>query len=250
MPAEDPFQPCAIIPVYNHEGPVIRVVAALRAAGLPVILVDDGSEEICAEQLRALASQADVHLCVHPVNRGKGGAVKTALKKASTLGFSHALQVDADGQHDLEDVGRFLTASRGQSDALILGQPVFDDSIPRVRKIARYLTHGMVAINTLSGHLVDSMCGYRIYPLLRVLRILETSATGDRMDFDTEILVRWFWERYPVATLTTRVRYPEDGRSHFRLVLDNWFITRMHTRLFFGMLWRLPRLLMQRAQGT
>jgi hypothetical protein len=127
---------------------------------------------------------------------------------------------------------------------------VFDDSIPRLRKVARYLTHGLVAINTLTGRLIDAMCGFRLYPLAPVLRIVEASHTGDRMDFDPEIVVRWYWARYPVTMFATRVHYPEDGKSHFRLVLDNWFITRMHTRLFFGMLWRLPLLLRQRSRSS
>jgi glycosyltransferase involved in cell wall biosynthesis len=126
-PDESSFRPCAVVPVYNHEEPVVGVVAALKAAGLPVILVDDGCEERCAAVLRELSArsscgqpgseragseQAAVRLCVHTTNRGKGGAVKTALREASRLGFSHALQVDADGQHDLNDIARFLEAAR------------------------------------------------------------------------------------------------------------------------------------------
>lgn len=239
----DAFHPCAVVPVFNHEGPIGRVVQALQASGLPVILVDDGSEPGCASHLRALAQRPGVQLLVHEQNRGKGAAVKTALRAAGERGFSHALQVDADGQHDLDDIGRFLDCAARHPNALILGQPVFDASIPRLRKIARYLTHGLVAVNTLTGRMIDAMCGFRLYPVRAFVDIIDHATTGDRMDFDPEILVRWCWARHPIETLHTRVHYPEDGKSHFRMVLDNWFITRMHTRLFFGMVRRLPRLL-------
>lgn len=246
----DAFNPCAVVPVFNHEGPIGGVVDALQVAGLPVILVDDGSEPLCAAHLLALARRPGVQLCIHQHNRGKGAAVKTAVRAAARRGFSHALQIDADGQHDLGDIGRFLECARRHPDALVLGQPVFDDSIPRIRKIARYLTHGLVAVNTLTGRLFDAMCGFRLYPVRAFIDIIDHAVTGDRMDFDPEILVRWCWARQPIETLHTRVHYPEDGKSHFRMVLDNWFITRMHTRLFLGMVRRLPQLLSDHRSGV
>ena len=93
-------KPCAVIPVYNHERAVPAVVADLLRAGLPCVLVDDASSPACAEVLQQLATQADIHLVSLPVNQGKGGAVMAGLRAAAQLGFSHALQVDADGQHD------------------------------------------------------------------------------------------------------------------------------------------------------
>lgn len=245
------FNPCAIVPVYNHEEPVVRVTAALRDAGLPVILVDDGCEPACAAVLRKLsATDPAVALHLHAQNRGKGGAVKTAMAAALAAGYSHALQVDADGQHDLADITKFIETARRHPDALILGQPVFDDSIPTLRKFARYLTHGLVALNTLTGRLIDAMCGFRLYPVARFNQIISTAHTGDRMDFDPEILVRWCWQGWPMETLSTRVHYPEDGKSHFRMVQDNVFITLMHLRLFVGMVVRLPVLLMRKRRAT
>jgi len=239
---------CAIIPVFNHTEPVNRVIDALRANRLHVIVVDDGSEPYCAAHLDLLIRE-DVTLMRHRTNQGKGAAVKTGLARGLSMGFSHALQVDADGQHDLDDIPALLTRATAHPGAMICGEPVFDASIPRVRELARYLTHGMVAINTLSTTLLDAMCGYRVYPLAEIDAILTDERTGNRMDFDPEIMVRWCWRGLPIETVPTRVRYPEDGKSHFRMVRDNWLITRMHTRLFFGMLRRLPRLLTGRFTG-
>lgn len=242
-------KPCAVIPVYNHELAVPAVVADLLKAGLPCVLVDDASSPTCAAVLRRLAGQAQVFLLQLPVNQGKGGAVMAGLREAARLGFSHVLQVDADGQHDLSDVSRFLQQSRAYPQALICGYPQYDASVPKGRLYARYLTHVWVWINSLSLQIPDSMCGFRVYPLPATLALLDSVSLGKRMDFDPEILVRLAWRNQPMRWLPTRVHYPADGLSHFRLVHDNVLISKMHAKLFFGMLLRAPAILWRRWQA-
>ena len=236
----------AVIPVYNHGGPVSGVVAALRAHGLPVLLVDDASEPGCAVVLDRLAREPGVTLERLPVNQGKGGAVMAGLRRAAQLGWTHVLQIDADGQHDTADVPAFATAAAIQPQQLICGHPIYDDSVPRARLYGRYATHIWVWINTLSFAIRDSMCGFRIYPLATTLPQLAHASMGRRMDFDTEIAVRLVWAGVPVINQPTRVHYPVGGISHFRVWRDNVLISAMHTRLFFGMLWRAPRLLLRK----
>lgn len=237
----------AVIPVYNHGGPIVGVVAALRAHGLPVLLVDDASEPGCGAVLDGLATQADVTLERLPVNQGKGGAVMAGLRRAARLGWTHALQIDADGQHDTRDVPTFVAAAVAQPAQLICGCPIYDDSVPKARLYGRYATHIWVWINTLSLTVRDSMCGFRIYPLAATLACAERGRIGRRMDFDIEIAVRLVWSGMRVTNVPTRVRYPEDGVSHFHAWRDNVLISAMHTRLFFGMLWRSPRLLWRKV---
>ncbi|URM28584.1 glycosyltransferase family 2 protein [Pseudomonas frederiksbergensis] len=238
--------PCAVIPVYNHETAITAVVDALLACGLPCILVDDASSPACAKVLDQLAQRERVYLIRLTVNQGKGGAVMTGLREASRLGFSHALQVDADGQHDLQDVKVFIEHSRAHPEAVICGYPQYDDSVPKGRLYARYLTHVMVWINTLSLQIRDSMCGFRVYPLPPTLALIDSARIGKRMDFDSDILVRLAWRNQPMQWLKTKVHYPLDGVSHFRLFHDNVLISSMHTRLFFGMLLRAPVILWRR----
>ena len=241
--------PCAVIPVYNHETAVPAVVDALLAAGLPCVLVDDASSPTCAAVLAQLAQGENIHLIRLAVNQGKGGAVMAGLREASRLGFTHALQVDADGQHDLRDVASFIQVSRLNPGALVCGYPQYDASVPKGRLYARYLTHVWVWINSLSLQIPDSMCGFRVYPLAPTLVLINSVKLGKRMDFDPEILVRLTWRNQPMRWLPTRVHYPQDGLSHFRLVHDNALISSMHTRLFFGMLVRLPAILWRRWQA-
>ncbi|MDP5007815.1 MAG: glycosyltransferase family 2 protein, partial [Glaciimonas sp.] len=181
-----------------------------------------------------------------PLNRGKGGAVLTGVFHAAATSYTHALQIDADGQHNTDDIPRFLQQAMAQPSALIAGCPQYDESVPKLRLYARYLTHIWVWINTLSFDIKDSMCGFRVYPLQPLVSLAQRQVFGERMDFDTEVLVRLYWDGMEIINLPTRVGYPTDGVSHFRVVLDNVLITRMHAVLFFGMLWRAPKLLLRK----
>ncbi len=243
------FKPCAVIPVYNHEQALPAVVAQLHAAGLPCVLVDDGSQSSCAAVLEQQAAQPNTHLLRLPSNQGKGGAVMAGLREAARLGFSHALQVDADGQHDLSVVSAFIAAGQTLPSTLICGYPQYDSSVPSGRLIGRYATHLWVWINTLSLNIRDSMCGFRLYPLAPTLELINSVQVGRRMDFDTEVLVRLSWRNQPMQWLPVRVHYPADGVSHFRLLQDNLLISKMHAKLFFGMLCRLPLILWRRWRG-
>jgi glycosyltransferase involved in cell wall biosynthesis len=242
------FRPCAVIPVYNHEHAIGAVLAAVLAHDLPCVLVDDASSPSCATALDALAiaHPGQVTLLRHAVNRGKGGAVLTGVHHAAAAGYTHTLQIDADGQHCTDDIPRFLQQAAAKLQSVIAGCPQYDDSVPSVRFYARYLTHVWVWINTLSLDIRDSMCGFRVYPLPSLMRLAQRKQLGERMDFDTEVLVRLYWDGVPIVNLPTRVTYPTDGISHFRVGLDNLLISRMHATLFFGMLWRAPRLLGRR----
>jgi glycosyltransferase involved in cell wall biosynthesis len=237
------FKPCVMIPVYDHEHAIGAVLAAVHAAGLPCIVVDDGSGPACAAVLDRLATAPGVVLERHAHNQGKGAAVMTGFRRAARDGYTHLLQVDADGQHCSADIGRFLDAARAHPQAIIAGCPVFDETVPALRLYARYLTHVWVWINTLSFAIRDAMCGFRVYPVAPVLALAARRSLGRRMNFDIEILVRLYWDGVEVRNLPTRVGYPADGISHFKAWTDNLLITRLHTALFFGMLARSPSLL-------
>lgn len=239
------FRPCIVIPVYEHAEPLRAVLERLRPNGLRCLVVDDGSGEACRLALIGLASahNAQVTLERLPRNGGKGAAVKAGLRLAAEQGFTHALQVDADGQHDLASLPGLLAAAEREPDAIVCGMPVYDASVPASRLYGRRLTNFWVMVNTLSKSIPDGMCGLRVYPLAAALRVLDRSRTGDRMDFDPEVLVRLKWAGLPLRFLPVPVHYPEGGVSHFRLGKDNALISWMHTRLFFGMLLRVVPLL-------
>jgi len=242
------MRPCIVIPVYNHGHGIGPVLEGLRHHHLPVIMVDDGSDDGSDAILRqrVTADPNRLVLVRRAHNGGKGAAVITGLREAHRRGFSHALQVDADGQHDLADLPAFLRCAQQHPDALITGVPVYDDSVPKSRLYGRYLSHFWVWVNTLSLDIRDSLCGFRIYPLADTVALLDNERLGRHMEFDCEVLVRLHWRGVPIINLPTAVHYPADGVSHFRLCRDNLLIAGMHTRLFLGMLRRLPTILKRR----
>ncbi len=248
---EAPFRPAVLIPVYNHEHAIGPTLESVLGFGHQVLLVDDGSDASCAGVLMELRNRhaGRVELLRLPRNGGKGVAVRAGLRALADANYSHALQIDADGQHDIGDLPNMLEAARAHPRSLVTGYPEYDADVPRLRFYGRYLTHVWVWINTLSLQIRDAMCGFRVYPLAAMVAMLEREPCGDRMDFDPEVMVRWTWCGGNVVNLPTRISYPLDGVSHFNLLKDNLLITRMHTRLFFGMLLRLPAILGRRLRG-
>lgn len=236
------FRACAVVPVFNHHSGLGRIAAALAAQSLPVIFVDDGSDAETKHVLAQLADGAAVEVLTLPENRGKGAAVLAGFEHAAARGCTHALQVDADGQHDLDDAAALLALATAHPDHLVSGLPCYDDSVPAVRFYGRYITHALIWLDTLSLRLRDSMCGYRVYPLAPSLALARRVRIGRRMDFDTDIMTRLYWAGTESLFVPTRVRYPEDGVSHYRMGADNARMAWLHLRLFGGMIPRAPKL--------
>ncbi len=238
---------CFVIPCYNHDLVIHETVLALSKHSLPIIIVDDGSQVATREVLQQVADEfSQVQLIHHFENGGKGAAMQTGLSAAIENNMTHALQIDADGQHDLHDLKTFMLEAEKYPQALISGQPVYDNSISKGRYYGRFITHFWVAIETLSFKVMDSMCGYRVYPLVEYQKLIKHAQLGKRMDFDIEVMVKLVWQGVSVRFVKTKVHYPEFGLSHFHAFKDNVLISKMHTRLFFGMLWRLPKLLLRK----
>lgn len=236
---------CVIVPVFNHEQAIPQVLAALKVYPMRCILVNDGSSSVCSKILEDYARQEPdwIVLINRNSNGGKGAAVIDGFNAAIAQGYTHAIQIDADGQHDVADIEKFLEASRAHPDAMILGKPVFDASAPKSRLYGRRVTNLWIAINTLSFAIADGMCGFRLYPLPAAVHLCKTVRIGRRMDFDADIVVRLYWQGLDAVNIPTNVSYPYDGVSHFRVWRDNVMISKIHARLFFGMLRRIPQLI-------
>jgi len=234
---------CAVIPTYNNPLTVAQVVREVRRHIADVIVVDDGGDEPARQVLDRLARDNEARVIRRERNGGKGAAVKTGLEEARAQGFSHAMQIDADGQHETDDLPRFLTTSATHPTAAVLGHPVFDDSTPRGRRAAHAFTNFWTRLETAGPVIVDPQCGFRVYPVAAACAAAR--ASRDHMDFDIEIAVRLVWAGVPIVNLPTRVRYlpaAQGGISHFRPWGDNLAISWAHTRLVVGsLLWRLRR---------
>ena len=181
------FRLCALVPTYDNPETVGRVVDRIRELLPEVLVVDDGSGAQGQAVCEALAREGRAVVVRHPVNRGKGAAVRTGLEAARAAGFSHVFQIDADGQHDLAAIPGFVAAARARPDAAVLGHPVYEASAPRLRTAGRELTRFWVDLEVGGrGRIVDAMIGFRIYPIAATLA-LDTRC--DRMAFDVEVAV-------------------------------------------------------------
>jgi glycosyltransferase involved in cell wall biosynthesis len=243
-----------LIPSYNTGGRVLQTVWDARRIWQPVWVVMDGSTDGTLEALQALArDDPQVRVLSLPRNQGKGAAILHGLREAEAAGFTHAMTMDADGQHPTEKIREFMTASAANPGALILGRPVFDASAPRVRVHGRKLSNWCAELETLGAGIGDSLYGFRVYPIAPLREIMEHQPWMRRFDFDAEAAVRLVWRGVRPINLVAPVRYfrPEEGGvSHFCYLRDNALLTWMHTRLILEGLLRLPVLLGRRLSGS
>jgi hypothetical protein len=208
----------------------------------------DGSEQALIERAR---SDAGLRVIVLPANGGKGAAVLQGLEQAAAAGYTHALTMDADGQHPAELIGRFMQASIARPDAMILGKPVFDASAPLLRVRGRRVSNGWTDLETLGAGIGDSLYGFRVYPIGALASVMRRQPWMRRFDFDTEAVVRLAWRGVKPVNLDAPVKYlraEEGGVSHFRYGRDNLLLTWMHTRLMVEFVLRLPSLLWRKAR--
>jgi glycosyltransferase involved in cell wall biosynthesis len=243
-----------VIPSYDTGPKVYETVNAARAAWQPVFVVVDGSRDGTAEGLQQMAARdPGLHVWVLPRNQGKGAAVLRGIEEARAAGFTHALTMDADGQHPADLIPAFMQASRERPGAMILGRPVFDASAPLLRVRGRRVSNWWTNLETLGAGVADSLYGFRVYPIDALLAVMHGQRWMRRFDFDTEAVVRLAWRGIKPVNRDAPVKYlsaEEGGVSHFRYVRDNALLTWMHTRLMIGFVLRLPLLVWRRAKGA
>jgi glycosyltransferase involved in cell wall biosynthesis len=225
-----PPRVCVLVPSYNNEGTIGEVVAQVIAHDLPVLVINDGS----TDQTPGLARDAGAEVIDHAHNQGKGQALITGWQAALDRGYSHAITIDADGQHKPEDLPVFLAGIEADRDALLVGdRPMHGPHVPRSSRIGRRISDFMLvaaAALELKGERPDTQCGYRAYPLRHVMRL---PLRGRRFQMEMEVLVRAAWHRIPVKGVPISVHYPEaDERvTHFHKWSDNVKIVSIYTRL-------------------
>ncbi|HKD53250.1 MAG TPA: glycosyltransferase family 2 protein [Steroidobacteraceae bacterium] len=242
-----------LIPSYNPGARALDAVRAARALWDPVWVIVDGSTDGSTAALTAAAeSDAGLRVLVRARNGGKGAAVLDGLLAAQREGFTHALTMDADGQHPADRIGVFMQASAAAPRAMILGDPVFDASAPRIRLCGRKIANWCTNVETLWAGIHDTLFGFRVYPIAPLIAVMQRTRWMRRFDFDPEAVVRLSWAGVPAVNLPAPVRYfarSHGGVSHFNYWRDNVLLTAMYLRLSPGWIVRLPWLLTRRIRG-
>jgi predicted LPLAT superfamily acyltransferase len=220
-----------LIPVYRHGATALDVVDQALELGFEVLVVDDGCDEATAQHLRQGCASRGVTLLRHAKNMGKGMAVWTGMDELHLRGCTHAITVDADGQHHLPDALEFLKVLGQDPHGAVFGEPIFDESVPKARLHGRKVTQFFGRLEMRGNKIKDLLFGFRVYPLAPCLELFRKGKVGFRMDFDPEIAVRLAWSSCTIHNHPSPVRYFENGVSNFRMLRDNLRLSAMHTRL-------------------
>jgi glycosyltransferase involved in cell wall biosynthesis len=192
--------------------------------------VDDGSTDGSADGVAALGAV----LIRRPRNGGKGAAVWDGLIQAQAQGFTHALVMDADGQHPAGFIAGFMAASQARPGSMILGVPQFGPDAPAVRRAGRRIANLCTCV-AIRGRLIqDALFGFRVYPILPLLLAMGQTRWMRGFDFDPEAAIRLVRSGVPAINLPAPVRYPpcsQGGVSHFHYGRDNLLLAWMFVRL-------------------
>jgi glycosyltransferase involved in cell wall biosynthesis len=237
------YRPIILIPSYNT-GPILKdTVRAAIASGYPVRVVIDGSTDGSDASLAEFEDQKGLIVYRLPINQGKGAAILHGMRAAQKDGFTHALAMDADGQHPANRICDYFELGKRHPEASVFGTPVFDSSAPALRVGGRKISNFWANLETLGWGIDDSLFGMRLYPINPLIDVLDETSFARRFDFDPEVAVRLCWKGIPIINLPTEVRYPsaeEGGISQFHYLRDNILLTWMHMRLLAGFFARAP----------
>lgn len=227
-----------LIPAFNPGGLLVDTVDGALARWDDVWVVVDGSTDGSHDAL-ASGRPSGLRVIVRARNGGKGSAVLAGAHEALACGFSHALVMDADGQHPADRIGEFMEISDRAPGAVICGRPVFGPDAPRARLYGRKISVGLVRLETSGRGAADPLFGFRVYPLNALVQALGSTRGGRHYDFDPEVAVRLAWAGVPAINVDAACVYVEPGRggvSHFRYLRDNLAMIAMHTRLIREMI--------------
>jgi glycosyltransferase involved in cell wall biosynthesis len=242
-----------LIPSYNPGDKVLQTVDQARQYWNPVWVVVDGSTDGSDEKLLAMSRvDAGLRVLILRENQGKGAAVMHGAQIAKQHGFTHLLAMDSDGQHPAQLIPQFMAESIKDSNALVLGKPVFDANAPRIRVNGRKISNWWANLETLWQGIGDSLYGFRVYPIAPLIEEMSKTRWMRRFDFDVELVVRLCWAGLKPVNIDAPVKYfsaEEGGVSHFKYGRDNVLLTGMHIRLFFAFLVRLPLLISRKVIG-
>lgn len=208
---------CIVIPAFNA-GKTLEAVVRGALCYLPSVFVaDDGSTDDTA----AVAKAAGAQVVRIGKNRGKGNALKTLFRHAFEQGFEAVISMDADGQHDPDEIPKFLAAHEQHPACIIVGSRMSEqDKIPRARYNSMHIARFYMSLFS-NQYLEDTQCGFRLYPMasIRDIRLVT-----EHYVTESEVLMKAGDSGVTIWFVPIRTIYGDHG-SHFRPIMDITRIT-------------------------
>jgi glycosyltransferase involved in cell wall biosynthesis len=226
----DDLKICVLIPTYNNEKTLRRVIDGVLQYTNNVIIVNDGATDSTPEILQNYTNITQIHLSK---NKGKGNALRVGFKKAVQLGYEYALTIDSDGQHFPEDIVVFVDALEASStkDVLFIGaRNMEQEGVPSKSSFGNKFSNFWFWVET-GIKLQDTQSGYRLYP---VQKLKDVRLLTNKFEFEIEVIVKAAWRDIAVQNIPVKVLYDESERvSHFRPFKDFTRISILNTCLVF-----------------
>lgn len=216
-----------LIPTYNNDKTLSKVIDEVLMYAQDVLVVNDGSTD---ETFTILSSRSDISVLHLPKNKGKGYALKTGIRASAKRGFKYAISIDSDGQHYASDLPVFIEAAQKSPDVLYVGgRNLQADNMPSKNTFANRFSNFWFWAET-GVELSDTQSGYRWYPLEKISKMKFVSG---RYELELELMVRAAWKGIPVENLPINVYYPpvEERVSHFHPIIDFTRISILNSHL-------------------
>lgn len=208
---------CVLIPTYNNEKHVLKVVDSVLEYIQDIIVVNDGSTDSTLSLLSTYSSK--IHIISYSENKGKGYAIQRGFREAVQLGFDYALTIDSDGQHYASDIPKFIETISKHPDSLLIGSRILNqENMPQKNTFANKFSNFWFTVQT-GKRLPDTQTGFRLYPLKRIRKI---HFFTNRYETELEILVRCAWKNINLIPIAINVFYAAKNEriTHFRPFKD------------------------------
>jgi len=234
---------CVIVPTYNNQKTLKKVLDSILDFTTNVIIVNDGSTDSTSEILKSYAQLTQIQ---HPKNLGKGRALRNGFRKALELDFEYAITIDSDGQHFATDIPIFISAIQNEPNALLIGsRNMTQENVPKKSSFGNKFSNFWFKFET-GIKLDDTQSGFRLYPL----QLLPKRFYTNKFEFEIEVIVRAAWKGIVVKNIPIQVLYdPVERVSHFRPFQDFTRISILNTVLVTNaLLYIKPRDFFRRAK--
>lgn len=228
---------CVIIPTYNNEQTLAKVISDVLLYSEHVIVVNDGSTDSTPDIVKQFKN---IHLISYTPNAGKGMALRKGIRYAQENNYRYAITIDSDGQHFADDIPVFIDRIEESPDSLLIGaRNLNQENMPKKNTFGNKFSNFWFTLFT-GINLPDTQSGYRLYP---VEKMKGTRYFSTKYEFEIEASVKAAWKGLDVFPVPIKVFYAEGNKriSHFRPGMDFTRISLLNTYLFFpALLWYKP----------